>query len=84
MGSVSYTEFRQNLAHYMDKVRDDRVELHVTRGQSDAVVVLAEDEYRSLMETLHLLRTPANLRDLFEGLAEAEAGLFVEHDPRQK
>ncbi len=31
-------------------------------------------------ETLHLFRSPANTRDLFDGIREADAGLFVEHE----
>ena len=85
MNTVSYTEFRQNLARHMDEVCNDRVELRVTRGGGkQSVVVIPEDEYRSIIETLHLLRSPANARDLLEGIKEAEDGLLVEFDPRKK
>jgi antitoxin YefM len=35
---------------------------------------LSEAEYNSMMETLHLLRTPANADALAESIAELEAG----------
>jgi len=80
MATASYTEFRANLASFMDKVIDDREVLHVTRNKASSVVVIAEDEYNSLMETAHLLRSPANARRLLESIADADAGRFVDVD----
>jgi antitoxin YefM len=74
MGHVSYSDFRQNLARYMDEVGDSHAELHVTRQGRPSIVVLSEDEYNSMMETLHLLRSPANADALAESIAELEAG----------
>jgi antitoxin YefM len=79
VGQVSYSDFRQNLAHYMDEVADSNAELHVTRQGHRSVVVLSEAEYNSVMETLHLLRSPANAAALAEAIAELEAGKGVEH-----
>ena len=31
-------------------------------------------------ETLHLFRSPANTRDLFDGIREVDVGLLVEHE----
>ncbi len=31
-------------------------------------------------EILHLFRSPASTRDLFDGIHEADVGLFVEHE----
>ena len=81
MSQVNYTEFRQNLASYMDQVSADRAPLVVTRQNAGSVVVLAEEEYEALMETLHLLRSPANAAHLLASIAELDAGKTVEHDP---
>ena len=70
---VSYTAFRERLADYMDQVTQDRTELHVTRQGSPSVVVLAEQEYASIMETLHLLSSPKNARRLLDSIADANA-----------
>lgn len=79
MSHVSYTEFRQRLAKYMDEVWDNRAPLHVTRQNARPVVVLSEDEYESMAETLHLLQSPANAERLRRALQEAEAGRLAEH-----
>jgi antitoxin YefM len=80
MGAVTYTDLRANLASYMDKVCDSRDTLVVTRQNARSVVIMAEEEYESLMETFHLLRSPANAAHLLEAIRQADAGLFDEHD----
>jgi antitoxin YefM len=79
MGHVSYSEFRQNLAKYMDQVADSGAELHVTRQGARSVVVMSEAEFNSIMETFHLLRSPDNAADLDEAIAELDAGRGIEH-----
>jgi antitoxin YefM len=80
MAHVSYTELRSNLASYMDEVCDSRAPLLVTRQNARSVVIMAEEEYEALMETLHLLRSPANAARLLRSVAEAEAGSLAEHE----
>ena len=74
MSHVSYTELRANLASYMDEVCDSRTPLFVTRQNARSVVILAEDEYEGMLETLHLLRSPANAERLLRSIDEANAG----------
>jgi len=74
---VPYKEFRTDLAKYMDKVRSWPVHIDCKAG---AVVMLSQEEYEGLVETIHLLSNPANARDLLEGIAEADAGKFMEHE----
>jgi antitoxin YefM len=83
MGHVSYTELRSRLASYMDEVCDSRTPLLVTRQNARSVVLVAEDEYEAMMETLHLLRSPANAERLLRSIAEADAGHLVAHDPTE-
>lgn len=80
MGHVSYTELRANLATYMDRVCDSRDVLVVTRQNARSVVLVSEEEYEGLMETLHLLRSPTNSARLLSAIDEANAGKVVEHD----
>jgi antitoxin YefM len=75
---VTYTDFREQLAAYMDQVCDSRAPLHVTRQGGRAVVVVSEEEFAGWMETLHLLRSPANARRLMASIASASAGKLEE------
>jgi antitoxin YefM len=80
MSHVSYTELRSKLAKYMDQVCDSRTPLHVTRQNARAVVMVSEDEYEGIMETLHLLQSPANAARLLRSIEEADKGQLVEHE----
>ena len=74
MTPVTFTDYRKNLAHYMDKAYDDCDAIVVTRQNKRAVVMLSLDDYNGLLETAHLLRSPANAKSLLEGIAQAERG----------
>ncbi len=84
MSHVSYTEFRKRLAKYMDEVWSSRAPLRVTRQNAGSVVLLSEAEYESMVETLHLLRSPANAERLLRSMRSAEAGKLTEHEPAEK
>jgi antitoxin YefM len=71
---VSFSDLRKRLAHFMDRAVDDRAPVLVTRQGHEPVVMMAQSEYDSVMETLHLLRSPANARQLEEAIADADAG----------
>jgi antitoxin YefM len=80
MSHVSYTELRANLASYMDEVCDNRTPLFVTRQNARSVVILSEDEYEGILETLHLLRSPANAERLLRSIATANSGGVSPHE----
>ena len=80
MSHVSYTDFRQRIAKYMDEVWDNRAPLHVTRQNARTVVLLSEEEYEGMVETLHLLRSPANAERLRRSVKSADAGRLTAHD----
>jgi len=80
MDHVSYTELRQNLAKFLDRVCDDRAPVIVTRQNARSVVMMSLEEFESIEETLHLLRSPANAERLQRSVAHAEAGELSEHD----
>jgi antitoxin YefM len=80
MTHVSYSELRANLAGFMDEVRNTHAPLLVTRQNARSVVMVSEDDYEGLMETVHLLRSPANATRLLESIAQANTGALTEHD----
>jgi antitoxin YefM len=78
MAQVSYDDLCEILANYMDEVCDSHATLHVKRQNARAVVLMSEDEYEGLMETLHLLRSPANAARLLRSIEEADGGIAPE------
>lgn len=83
MSHVSYTELRNNLASYMDEVCDSRAPLFVTRQNARSVVILSEEDYEGLMETVHLLKSPANAARLLRSIGDADAGKITGRDPTE-
>jgi antitoxin YefM len=80
MAQVNYTEFRQNLAGFMDEVVSSRTPLLVTRQGHANVVVMSEEEFAGWQETVHLLRSPRNAARLLESVAQADAAQTAERD----
>ena len=77
---VTYSDFRESLAAYMDQVWNSRTPLHVTRQGGRSVVVLSEEEFGGWLETVHLFRSPANVRRLLESIVAANAGLLTKRE----
>ncbi len=80
MAHVSYTELRNNLASLMDAVCDSRSPLVVTRQNARSVVMMSEADYEGLLETVHLLRSPANALRLLESIQQANSGILQERE----
>lgn len=74
MQITTYSNFRQNLKTYLDKVFTNHDPLFVTRANGEDVVVLSKSDYESLTETLHLLGNPTNAKRLIDGIKELEEG----------
>lgn len=71
MDAVSYTEARDHLADLWDRAVENRETIRLTRRGVASVVLLAADEYDGLLETAHLLRSPANAARLLSALERA-------------
>jgi len=64
----------------MDEVCDNRAPLFVTRQNARSVVLMSEDDYEGLMETVHLLKSPANATRLLRSIKEADQGKLTERE----
>ncbi len=62
----SFTEARNGLKAVLDSVINDADTTVITRRDSEDAVVMSLDYYNSLMETVHLLRSP------FDGIGKPE------------
>lgn len=78
MTTASYTEARDKLASFWDETVSTREPIILERRGHESVVMLPVDEWRGVMETAHLLRSPANARRLLASLRRLEAGKGTE------
>lgn len=68
---ATYTDTRDNLASYWDKVVNEREPLTVHRRGHEDIAILPATELSSLMETAHLLRSPKNAQRLLSALQDS-------------
>ena len=80
MKTMTYTESRARYAEVLDQAVNDREEIVITRQGHESVVIIALDEYESLLETVYLMQSPAIARHLRESIARHRAGEGVVHD----
>ena len=71
--SVNYTTARNQLASLLDRVTNNQEIVIINRRNKPDVALIAKEELSSLLETLYLLRSPANAQELFKALAESQA-----------
>lgn len=76
MLAVNYTNLRDNMKAYMDKVTDDYETIIVTRKDNKNVVMLSEESYNNLMENVYVMGNKANYDWLMESKAQLESGKF--------
>jgi antitoxin YefM len=75
MKVVTYSHARNALKSVLDDVvRDADVTIISRRDAEGDVVVMSLDHYNSLVETLHLLSTPANAEALARAIRQDRAG----------
>ncbi|NKE09284.1 MULTISPECIES: type II toxin-antitoxin system Phd/YefM family antitoxin [Kocuria] len=79
MKTMSYTESRANYARVLDQVTEDRQAVVITRSGHEPVVIVSQADYDSLVETAHLMRSPANARRLLDAMERLEHGQGHEH-----
>jgi antitoxin YefM len=75
MKVVTYSHARNTLKSLLDAVvQDIDVTVISRRDAEDDAVIMSLAHYNSLMETLHLLSTPANARALVRAIEQDRAG----------
>ena len=72
MAIFTYSEVRKNFKKISDKVYDDKEAVIIARKNNKNAVLLSEEEYNSLMETTHLVKSPANVKRLLESVEQLE------------
>ncbi|WP_304040042.1 type II toxin-antitoxin system Phd/YefM family antitoxin [Desulfovibrio piger] len=72
--TVTCAEAQENLATIMNCICDQHEPVIITRQSLPAVVMISLEDYEAIMETAHLLCSPANASRLREACRAALAG----------
>lgn len=80
MLAVNYTNLRDNMKTYMDKVTDDYETIIVTRKNNKNVVMLSEEAYNNLVENIYVMGNKVNYDWLMKGKAQLESGRCAVHE----
>jgi antitoxin YefM len=80
MKIVTFTEARNKLKNILDRVIEDADYTVITRRDADDAVVMSLDYFNSLLETVHLLKSPANAAHLARSIAQYKQGQVTEKD----
>lgn len=80
MKIVTYSEARSALKTVLDRVHEDADVTVISRRDGADAVVMSLDHYQSIMETMHLLSTPANAAHLAKSIAQHKAGKAIRRE----
>lgn len=78
MRTVHFTDARSNLKSVIDQVVEDADVTLITRRDAPNAIVMSQDYFDSLMETVHLLRSPANVAHLERSISQLRRGKVTE------
>ena len=80
MKVITFNEARNKFKSVLDRVIDDADYTIITRQDADDAVVMSLDYFNSLLETVHLLKSPANAAHLERSIDQYKQGKVVERD----
>lgn len=79
MRVVNFSEARSSLKGVLDQTVADADFTIITRRDAPDAVVMSLDTFNSLMETVHLLKSPANAAHLTTSIEQYRKGNTVAH-----
>ena len=79
MRVINFSEARSRLKSVLDQVINDADYTVITRRDTDDAVVMSLDHFNSLMETVHLLKSPANAAHLNKSIRQYRSGQTEQH-----
>ncbi len=80
MLAVNYTNLRENMKMYLDKVTDDYETIIITRKDHKNVVMISEEAYNNLMENIYVMGNKENYDWLMKGKTQLENGQYSVHE----
>ena len=81
--SITYTNARNGLASLLNRVSNNQEVVIISRRNKPDVALISKEELDSLLETVYLLRSPANARELFKALEESKQMDDAEMEPQK-
>ncbi len=80
MKVINFSEARNRFKAVIDQVVDDADYTIITRRDAEDAVVMSLDHFNGLMETVHLLKSPANAEHLAESIEQYRSGKTQKHE----
>jgi antitoxin YefM len=70
MRVINFSEAKSHLKTVLDQVSEDADYTIISRRNADNAVVMSLDQFNGLMETVHLLKNPANADHLARSIEQ--------------
>ncbi len=80
MTVINYTEARNNFKSVLDTVVNDADYTIINRRDAEDAVVMSLDYFNAMQETLHLLKSPANVAHLEKSIAQYKEGKITSYE----
>ena len=74
MRVINFSDARNQFKQVIDQVVDDADFTVIVRRDAQDAVVMSLDTFNSLMETLHLMKSPANAKRLEKSITQYRKG----------
>ena len=79
MKVINFSEARNHLKSVLEQVVADADCTVISRRDAEDAVVMSLDHYNSLIETVYLLKSPANVAHLAKSIGQYRRGKTEEH-----
>ena len=80
MQAVLYSQARNNLRSIINQVCDNFEEFIITTKEKQSVVVISQEEYNSMKETMYLLSSKNNRDRLIQAVEQIENAKFLKKE----
>ena len=80
MQAVLYSQARNNLRDIINQVCNNFEEFIITTKDKQSAVLISQDEYNAMKETIYLLSSKNNRDRLLEAVEQIENAKFIKKD----
>jgi antitoxin YefM len=80
--SIACTNARNGLASLLDRVSKNSEIVIINRRNKPDVALISKEELDSLLETVYLLRSPKNAKELFKAIDESKQMDYATVEPQ--